>query len=129
MSQSYLCSLKVEGQLVAHACGLVCLKPDQLARKGRQPRRGSPPPREAGRFRARPNQDPPPVPAEGLPPCHSITSSARARNEAGTSRPSAAAVFRLTTSLKRVGRSTGRSPTLAPFRTLPIRLPVLRKSS
>jgi hypothetical protein len=48
----------------------------------------------------------PPIPAEGLPPCHSITSSARARNEGGTSRPSAAAVFKLTTSLKPVLRKS-----------------------
>src|SRR5207237_4947865 len=49
-------------------------------------------------------------------PYYSITSSARARSEAGTSMPSALAVLRLITSRKLVGCWTGRSPTLAPLR-------------
>src|SRR5262249_21062542 len=44
-----------------------------------------------------------------LAPFHSITSSARASNEAGTSRPSAFAVLRLITSSYLVGACTGRS--------------------
>src|SRR5262249_27974261 len=42
-------------------------------------------------------------------PSHSITSSARASSVGGTSRPSALAVFRLTTSSYLVGACTGRS--------------------
>jgi hypothetical protein len=40
---------------------------------------------------------------------YSMTSSARARIDGGTARPSALAVLRLTTSLKTVGCWTGRS--------------------
>src|SRR5262245_20790804 len=47
---------------------------------------------------------------------HSITSSARASSVAGTSRPSAFAVLRLMTSWNLVGRTTGRSESLAPLR-------------
>src|SRR5262249_40077629 len=43
-------------------------------------------------------------------PFHSMTSSARARNEDGTSSPSALAVLRLITSLNLVGACIGRSP-------------------
>src|SRR6516165_206002 len=45
---------------------------------------------------------------------HSITSSARARSEGGTVRPSAFAVLRLITSSTLVACSTGRSLGLAP---------------
>src|SRR5438445_13000241 len=45
---------------------------------------------------------------------YSITSSARARIDAGTVRPSASAVLRLTTSSNVVGCWTGRSAGLAP---------------
>jgi hypothetical protein len=47
---------------------------------------------------------------------HSITSSARASNVGGTSRPSALAVLRLITSSNFVGCSTRRSAALAPLR-------------
>jgi hypothetical protein len=50
---------------------------------------------------------------------HSMTSSARARIDGGTVRPSALAVFRLTTSSKVVGCSTGRSAGLVPLRIFP----------
>src|SRR3954470_8567557 len=53
-------------------------------------------------------------------PFHSITSSARASNEGGISRPSALAVLRLITSSNLVGCRTGRSPGLAPLRILPM---------
>src|SRR5262249_20683666 len=46
---------------------------------------------------------------------HSITSSAMASSEGGTSRPSAFAVLRLMTSSNLVGCSTGRSAGLAPL--------------
>ena len=49
----------------------------------------------------------------------SMTSSARARIDGGTVRPSALAVLRLTTSSKVVGCWTGRSAGLAPLRILP----------
>src|SRR5262245_13468510 len=49
---------------------------------------------------------------------HSITSSARASSVGGTSRPSAFAVLRLTTSSNFVGCSTGSSAGLAPLRIL-----------
>src|SRR5262245_12920351 len=49
---------------------------------------------------------------------HSITSSARASSEAGTSRLSACAVIKLTTSSNFVGCSTGISPGFAPRRIL-----------
>src|SRR5262245_60774705 len=47
---------------------------------------------------------------------HSITSSARASSLAGTSRPSALAVLRLTCSSNLVGCCTGRSAAFAPLR-------------
>src|SRR5262249_36369530 len=47
---------------------------------------------------------------------HSITSSARASTVAGTSRPSAFAVFRLITSSYLVGACTGRSAGFSPFK-------------
>src|SRR5215470_13211014 len=47
---------------------------------------------------------------------HSITSSARASTVAGTSRPSALAVFRLITSSYLVGACTGRSAGFSPLR-------------
>src|SRR6185436_15469377 len=49
---------------------------------------------------------------------HSMTSSARARIDCGTVRPSALAVLRLMTSSNLVGCSTGRSAGLAPLRIL-----------
>src|SRR5262245_6120473 len=49
---------------------------------------------------------------------HSITSSARSRNDSGIVRPSAFAVVRLTTRSYLVGCSTGRSPGFAPSRIL-----------
>src|SRR5262245_187275 len=49
-------------------------------------------------------------------PDHSITSSARASSDGGTSRPSALAVFRLITSSYLVGACTGRSAGLSPLR-------------
>src|SRR5262245_66041940 len=51
-----------------------------------------------------------------LPSHHSITSSARASSVGGTSRPSALAVFRLTTSSYLVGACTGRSAGFSPLR-------------
>src|SRR5262249_6732941 len=47
---------------------------------------------------------------------HSMTSSARASNVDGTSRPSALAVLRLITSWYLVGSCTGRSAGFSPFR-------------
>ena len=52
-------------------------------------------------------------------PHHSMTSSARARIDGGTVRPSALAVLRLITSSNFVGCWTGRSAGLAPLRILP----------
>src|SRR5262249_52477556 len=49
---------------------------------------------------------------------HSMTSSARARIDGGTVRPSNCAVLRLTTSSNRVGCSTGRSAGFVPFKIL-----------
>ena len=49
---------------------------------------------------------------------HSITSSARASSDGGTSRPSAFAALRLMTSSNLVGCSTGRFAGDAPFRIL-----------
>src|SRR6516225_4575374 len=51
-------------------------------------------------------------------PHYSMTSFARARIDGGTVRPSAFAVFRLTTNSNRVGCWTGRSAGLVPFRIL-----------
>src|SRR3954451_23696597 len=60
---------------------------------------------------------------------HSITSSARARSDGGTSRPSAFAVVRLMTRSILVGCSTGMSAGLVPRRTLSARAAVRRKRS
>jgi His Kinase A (phospho-acceptor) domain len=49
---------------------------------------------------------------------HSITSSARSRNDSEIVRPMALAVLRLTTSSNLVGRSIGRSAGFAPFKIL-----------
>src|SRR6516162_7883481 len=49
-------------------------------------------------------------------PFHSITSSARASSVGGKSRPSALAVFKLTTSSYFVGACTGRSAGFSPLR-------------
>src|SRR5262249_22945153 len=49
---------------------------------------------------------------------HSITSSARSRNDSGIVRPSALAVVRLMTNSHFVGCSTGRSAGFAPLRIL-----------
>src|SRR5262245_19187373 len=49
---------------------------------------------------------------------HSITSSARARNVSGMTRPSALAVLRLMISSNLVGKVTGRSAGLAPLSIL-----------
>src|SRR6516225_1535545 len=57
--------------------------------------------------------------ASASPPLHSITSSARASRVAGTSRSSALAVARLTTSSYLVGSWIGRSPGFSPLRTRP----------
>src|SRR5262252_4962444 len=50
---------------------------------------------------------------------HSMTSSARARIDGGTVRPSAFAILRLITSSNVVGCCTGRSAGLAPLRIFP----------
>src|SRR5262249_44818610 len=55
-------------------------------------------------------------PHDELAPPHSITSSARASSEGGTSRPSALAVLRLMTSSYLVGFCTGSSPAIVPLR-------------
>src|SRR5262249_14509525 len=52
---------------------------------------------------------------EGAAP-HSMTSSARASTEVGTSKPIALAVLRLTTSSYLVGACTGRSAGFSPLR-------------
>ena len=54
--------------------------------------------------------------AARLRPTYSITSSARASNLSGISRPSALAVLRLMISSNFVGACTGRSPGLSPLR-------------
>src|SRR5262249_1306654 len=54
------------------------------------------------------------MPQGGHPPHHSITSSARSRNDSGILRPSALAVVRLTMRSYLVGCSTGRSSGLVP---------------
>ena len=51
-----------------------------------------------------------------LAPLHSITSSARASSDGGTSRPSALAVLRLMTSSYLVGACTGKSAGFSPLR-------------
>jgi hypothetical protein len=53
-----------------------------------------------------------------VPPLHSMTSSAVTSSEDGTVRLRALAVFKLITSLKRVGCSIGRSPGFAPLSIL-----------
>src|SRR5205823_251999 len=50
---------------------------------------------------------------------HSMTSSARARRDCGTVRPSAWAVFRLMTSSNLVGCCTGRLAGFSPLRIFP----------
>ena len=57
---------------------------------------------------------------------HSITSSARSMNEAGTTRPSDFAVCRLIISSNRVGRRTGRSAGLASLRPDGVASPATR---
>src|SRR5437763_16966083 len=57
---------------------------------------------------------------------HSMTSSARARIDGGTVRPSALAVLRLTTSSNLAGRWTGRSAGLVPASTRPTYAPAWR---
>jgi hypothetical protein len=56
------------------------------------------------------------APQQAIP--YSITSSARASNVEGTSKPSAIAVIRLTTSSNLIGCSTGRSAGFVPRRIL-----------
>ena len=51
---------------------------------------------------------------------HSITSSARASSDAGTSSPSDLAVLRLMTSSNLVGCKTGRSAGFSPLRIRPV---------
>src|SRR5215510_14494339 len=67
--------------------------------------------RERPRRRAAEQRD------EIAPPDHTITSSARARSEGGTSKRSALAVLRLITSSNLLACTTGRSAGLAPLRT------------
>src|SRR5439155_24021584 len=54
---------------------------------------------------------------------HSMTSSARAKSDCGTVRPSAFAVLRLITSSNLLGCSIGRSAGLAPFSILAVEIP------
>src|SRR5262249_43079178 len=54
-----------------------------------------------------------------FPPSHSITSSARKRNDGGNVSPSAFAVVRLIASSKAAGCNTGSSDGLAPLRIRP----------
>src|SRR5262249_58428113 len=87
--------------------------------------RRAPPAPPAPRPRPRaPPPRPPPRPAtqelDELAPLHSITSSERACNVAGISKPSAFAVLRLITSSNVVGCSTGRSAGFAPLRMRPV---------
>ena len=58
------------------------------------------------------------APKDGVPPPHSITSSARASRACESVRPSAFAVLRFSTSSKAVGCSTGKSAGLTPFSIL-----------
>src|SRR5262249_39379822 len=51
-------------------------------------------------------------------PDHSITSSARSRIDVGSVRPMAFAALRLTMTVNRLERSTGRSPGFVPLRIL-----------
>src|SRR5262249_53272551 len=64
-----------------------------------------------------------------LAPLHSITSSAVASSEVGTSMPSALAVVRLTTRSNLVGCSTGRSAGFTPRKILSTRSPARRNKS
>jgi hypothetical protein len=57
---------------------------------------------------------------------YSITSSARTRKDSEIFSPRALAVFELTRSSKRVGRSAGRSAGLVPFRILAAMTPISR---
>ena len=57
---------------------------------------------------------------EELAASHSMTSSARARIDGGTFKPSVSAVLRLTTSWNVVGCSTGRSEGFSPLRIRPV---------
>ena len=66
-------------------------------------------PRAATRRRAAEQRD-------ELAPPHSITSSARASSDGGTSRPSALAVLRLMTNSNLVGACTGKSAGFSPLR-------------
>src|SRR4029450_11997503 len=56
------------------------------------------------------------MPQGGHPPHHSITSSARASSDGGTSRPSVLAVLRLMASSYLVGACTGKSAGFSPLR-------------
>src|SRR5262249_61092362 len=60
---------------------------------------------------------------------HSITSSARSRNDSGSLRPSALAAVRLTTSSNFARCSTGSSPAFAPRRSLSTYPPARRNKS
>src|SRR4030095_11337411 len=60
---------------------------------------------------------------------HSTTWSARSRSDGGTVRPSVFALFMLMTRSNFVGRSTGRSAGLAPFRILSTMLAARRPRS
>ena len=51
---------------------------------------------------------------------YSITSSALASKDGGTERPSALAVVRLSTNCNLVGRCTGKSAGIAPFKICPV---------
>ena len=66
--------------------------------------------------RERPRATAPPSSVMNSRRSHSITSSARASNVGGTSRPSALAVLRLITSSYLVGACTGRSAGFSPLR-------------
>src|SRR5262249_4204514 len=61
-----------------------------------------------------------------LAPLHSITSSARASSDGGTSRPSVLAVCRLMTSSNLVGSWTGIWAGFSPLRMRPTSTPVWR---
>src|SRR5215470_5465475 len=94
---------KCRGQMGASIGGALIEKPDHwqcrlLRARGERPRRRA---AEQG---------------DELAPFHSITSSARASSDGGTSRPSDLAVLRLITSSYLVGACTGRSAGFAPLR-------------
>src|SRR6516164_10258043 len=67
--------------------------------------------------------------AHKLPPLHSITSSARTRNDSGIFRPIAFAVFRFTTNSNLTGICTGRSVGFAPRRTWSMEVATCRHAS